>query len=66
MTIIAAWLYLIGLMGLYVTARDLNGGLLKTWRPRINLIFWPIMIPIAALGDLYDRLRHDAPHWLNR
>lgn len=51
---LAVALYAIGFLGLRATGRDLNGGPWKTWRPAINLLFWPLTVSIAALGDTID------------
>ena len=53
---IAASLYVIGFIGLNAMSRDVST------RPRrrrtiINLVFWPITITIAFVGDCYDLLR---------
>lgn len=52
--IIAFALYLIGLVGFYTTATDLNHGPIKTWRARATIVFWPLVIPIGFAGDIYD------------
>lgn len=55
--IIVAALYMIGLIGLHAIARDANQGPIKSWRAKVNLLFWPFVVPCAAIGDLYDYLR---------
>jgi hypothetical protein len=52
--ILAGTLYVIGLIGFFTMATDLNQGPLKTWRHRIALLFWPVVIPFGFIGDIYD------------
>lgn len=47
-------LYLTGLVGLHDVVCDLQGGPIRTWRAWAGLVFWPLMVPIAKIGDLYD------------
>ena len=54
-TLVAA-LYVISLIGLHAVARDLQQAPIRTLRARLSLLFWPITIPIAWAGDLYDAL----------
>lgn len=54
---IAIWLYLAGLVGLTMTSRDIQGHFNRTLRSWVNLLLWPVTIPFAGLGDLYDHLQ---------
>lgn len=64
--IVAGALYVIGLVGLHAMVCDISLGHPKEWRSRLNIICWPVTIPFAAAGDVYDRLRHNSPSWLGK
>jgi hypothetical protein len=57
--IAVAALYAIGLIGLHAMARDIQQAPVKGWRARSNLILWPLVVPIGAIGDLCDKIRGD-------
>ena len=61
--VIAVWLYAVGLVGFYATACDLNRRH-PGWGTRLNVIFWPVTIALAAVGDAYDWLTDGGPGWL--
>lgn len=55
--IIAIALYVIGFVGLRATVQDAQRSALKTWRAYRNLMLWPVLVPIGAVGDFYDWIR---------
>lgn len=64
--IVAASLYVIGGIGIYAVACDLNDGPIKTpWKRWLYLI-WPLVVMVQCAGDLWDASKGDGPAWTRR
>jgi hypothetical protein len=54
--IVAAWLYIVGLIGLHAVSRDLQQHPIRTVRARLNLLFWPATVACGFILDIYDAI----------
>ncbi len=54
--VFAGALYVIGVVGLNAMSRDCST-VPRRVRTYVNIVFWPVVVPFAFVGDCYDYFR---------
>ena len=54
---LAVYLYAFGVVMARALAQDLQHGPIRTGRAWRNILLWPVVIPFAWAGDVYDWYR---------